>query len=101
MVKIWAHECTRVFHDRLISETDRTMFLDEILKPQMKETFRKKWSDLVLVEPLLFASFVPTVYPDNDTTKKAIPDIYCEMTDRGLMRKVCEDSLVDFNMMNR
>lgn len=33
MIKIWAHECMRVFSDRLISEEDRNMFLDEILKP--------------------------------------------------------------------
>jgi len=27
MIKLWAHECTRVFADRLISEEDRVQFL--------------------------------------------------------------------------
>ena len=101
MIKIWAHECLRVFSDRLISEEDRNQFLEDLLKPQMKESFRRNWKDIVSVEPLLFASFVPTVYPDNDTSKKPIPDIYCELTDREKMRKTCEDSLIDFNVMNR
>lgn len=27
MVKLWAHECLRVFHDRLISDEDREKFI--------------------------------------------------------------------------
>jgi len=100
MIKLWAHECLRVFHDRLLSEEDRDKFID-LLKIQMKESFKKEWKNLVQVEPLVFGSFVPTVFPDNDTTKKPYIDIYCELTDRVKMVKICEDSLVDFNVMNR
>ena len=100
-IKLWGHECLRVFSDRLISDEDRNKFSEEILRVQMKETFRKNWKDIVSVEPLLFASFVPTVFPDNDTSKKALTDIYCELTDREKMKSVCEESLGDFNVMNR
>jgi len=36
----------------------------------MKDTFKKTYDSIVAVKPLLFASFVPTVYPDGDTSKK-------------------------------
>ena len=28
MLKLWAHECTRTFHDRLISDEDRAQFVE-------------------------------------------------------------------------
>jgi dynein heavy chain len=34
MIKLWAHECLRVYHDRLVSQGDRDNFL-EMLKEQM------------------------------------------------------------------
>ena len=81
MIKLWAHECLRVFSDRLISDSDHDKF-DELLKEQIKEKFKKEWSSIVTVEPLMFASFVPLVYPDEDTSKKPYQDLYCELTDR-------------------
>lgn len=55
---------------------------------------------MVEVEPLLFASFVPTVYPDNDNTKKPYTDIYCELTDRKKVKDQAEQSLMDYNQFN-
>jgi dynein heavy chain, axonemal len=100
MVKLWAHECMRVFHDRLISQSDRDAFV-EMLKEQMKEKFNKEWDKIIEYEPLLFASFVPTIHPDGDESKRPFTDIYCELTNRDKLKKVCEDGLVDFNTMNR
>jgi len=68
MIKLWAHECQRVFQDRLISIEDREKF-QGLLSQVTKEKFKREWSGLVKVEPLLFASFVPLVYPGGDTTK--------------------------------
>ncbi len=48
----------------------------------MRKNFRREWRDLVTVEPLLWASFVPTLYPDGDTSKRRLNDIYCELSDR-------------------
>lgn len=48
-----------------------------MLKEIVKNNFRKEWSQLVTVEPLLWASFIPTIYPDGDTSKKPLNDIYC------------------------
>ncbi len=75
-IKLWAHECSRIFKDRLINIKDQSFF-DNLLKDMIKTNFKRDWDGLVTVEPLLFASFVPTIYPDGDTTKKPYNDIYC------------------------
>ena len=92
MVKLWAHECIRVFSDRLISIQDIDLFQNMIVE-KMKEKFKKDWDKLVTVKPLLFSSFTPLIYPDNDTTKKPYNDIYCELTDRKKVQKTAEAAL--------
>jgi len=52
-----------------------------MLSQTMKEKFRKDWNSIVKQEPLLFASFVPLCYPDGDTSKRPLQDIYCELDD--------------------
>lgn len=39
VIKLWAHECLRVFRDRLINEKDRMCF-DEILEKMLLENFK-------------------------------------------------------------
>lgn len=39
----------------------------------------KEWEIIVEVEPLLWASFVPTIYPNDDNTKSPLTSIYCEL----------------------
>lgn len=90
----------RVFQDRLISQDDRDKFL-VLLKEKAQAKFKKNLDQLIEVKPLLFGSFTPTIYPDGDTDKKPIPDLYCELTERGLVKKNCETQLEEFNMMNR
>jgi dynein heavy chain, axonemal len=96
MVKLWAHECARVFQDRLVNQADRDAF-QSILSKTMKEKFRLDWHTLVKQEPLLFASFVPLCYPDGDTTKRPFSDVYCELVDLEKSKAVCEQKLVDYN----
>lgn len=96
MLKLWAHECQRVFHDRLVSEEDQGKFM-KMLKGVVKDKFKRDWSTMVEVEPLLFSAFVPTIYPDNDTTKRPYLNIYCELTDREKLKKIAEQSLSEFN----
>lgn len=52
---------------------------------------------MVTLEPLLWASFVPTLYPDGDTSKRALSDIYCELTDREALKNTCQDQLKEYN----
>jgi dynein heavy chain len=66
----------------------------------IKEKFKKEWSSIVKVEPLLFASFVPLCYPGGDTTKKPYQDVYCELYDRDKVKKAAENGLDDYNGVN-
>ena len=99
-IKLWAHECMRVFQDRLISKEDRDQLL-ELLKEKTSQKFKKSLETLIEVKPLLFGSFTPMIYPDGDESKKALPDIYCELTNRELVSKRCNNMLEEFNTMNR
>jgi len=49
------------------------------------------------VEPLIWASFVPCVYPDGDTTKRPLTDVYCEIKDHKKLKDKCNEFLVEFN----
>jgi dynein heavy chain len=95
-IKLWAHECMRVFQDRLISIEDRDTFT-EMVKEIMKDKFKKEWSSIVKVEPLLFGSYVPLCYPENDKTKKPYQDVYCELNDLDKLKKYTNDGLGDYN----
>lgn len=98
MIKLWAHECQRVFQDRLISIEDRDKF-QEILVALTKEKFKRDWKSIVKVEPLLFASFVPMV-PAGPESTKLLTNVYCELTDRDKVKKTADDSLGEYNSAN-
>ncbi len=96
MLKLWAHECSRVFHDRLVSQQDRDIFA-KIIKNKMRECFGKEWESVVTTEPLIFGSFVPCIYPDGDRTKEPSAGVYCELADRPLLRSTAEAYLAKYN----
>jgi dynein heavy chain len=62
MIKLWMHECMRVFHDRLISQGDRSEFI-EMLQETLTAKFKRKIGkgELEHSNPLVFGSFIPTV----------------------------------------
>lgn len=97
LIKLWGHECTRVFSDRLINKDDHNIFTEQILKPVMSQVFKKQWSGIVKLEPLLFGSFIPTRYPDGDQSKPAYPNVYCELTNRENLVKTSEKFLLKYN----
>lgn len=43
--------------------------------------FSKNLNDLTGGIPLLFASFIPFLYPGGDTSKPRLEDVYCEIKD--------------------
>lgn len=94
-LKLWAHECLRVFHDRLISDKDREFFVG-MLKDMLKTNFKRDWESLVQVEPLLWASFVPTIISDGEN-KKPLSNIYCELTNREAMKIAAAAALEEYN----
>lgn len=63
----------------------------------MKSNFKRDWDKTVTVEPLLFGSFVPMIYPDEDPSKKPFNNLYCELNEHALLRSKIEDYLEDYN----
>lgn len=59
MIKIWIHECCRVFHDRLINKDDKNWFTEQVVD-LVKNIFRMEWnhSDLFESKPLIFGDFM-------------------------------------------
>ncbi len=45
----------------------------------------------------MFANFVPTIYPDGDTTKNRLNNVYCELTDRDMLKKICYEKMAEYN----
>ena len=58
-VRLWMHECERVFRDRLVSEADATKF-DEFRVAATKKFFEDLPGGMPALEerPLLFTSFM-------------------------------------------
>jgi len=67
--------------------------LSVIVKRLVWRKFRVQWKDLVRVEPLLWATFVPTIHPDGDTSKKCLSNIYCELTNREKLKTIATKQL--------
>jgi dynein heavy chain len=56
-----------------------------------------EWNQIVTVKPLLWAKFVPTKYPDGDTSKKAMSNVYCELTNKEKLLEVVTKNLASYN----
>lgn len=54
---MWAHECHRVWLDRLIFDDDRAMYMN-FMNNALKEFGELGKADIVFEEPLLYTSFV-------------------------------------------
>ena len=86
-IRLWAHECTRIFRDRLTDQQDRSWF-DTNLKELTKEVFKKNWDALVTTERIFFGEYM---VPGAD------PRLYGEVLDLALLRKTMDSYLDDYN----
>ena len=41
---------------------------------------------------------MPLVFPDGDTSKRPLNDIYCELYDRAQVKAKAEQGLLDYNV---
>jgi dynein heavy chain len=92
LIRLWGHECMRVFHDRLISAEDRTWF-HNTLAVKCKDHFKKDWAREVRGpnETLVYGNFA---------NKKGADNIYEEIDDRDHLTKVLAEKLEDYNAMS-
>ncbi|KAJ3395883.1 Dynein heavy chain 1, axonemal [Lobulomyces angularis] len=87
IVRLWAHECLRVFHDRLVDNTDKTWFID-LVKNTMSDHLQMEWKDVVTSEPLIYGDYM---------TPGADPRIYIEVKEMRKLVKLAEEYLDDYN----
>jgi dynein heavy chain len=89
VVRLWIHECNRVFSDRFINDEDRAWF-DNLIIAQTKSEFDMEYRDLVQGR-LLFGDFgVPG----------ADPRLYQHFKDVDKLVKTMEEYLDDYNAEN-
>lgn len=96
-IKLWIHECERVFKDRLINNDDRNNF-DKILAESMKTHFRRELHSFTNKGSILFTNFVPYIYPDNDNTKQPYQNLYCEIPDLEIIKRKLNEKLDEYNI---
>lgn len=90
LLRLWLHESTRTFRDRLVDEEDRGWF-DELLRRQLQKHFKLKWGEVVASERLMFADFL------NSNTEIRN---YEEVKDMQQLIQVCEQYLEEYNNAN-
>jgi dynein heavy chain len=94
LIKLWMHECERVFKDRLVDEKDRTIY-DEILGKVMKISMRRE--NNYKEKTILWGDFVPMIFIDNDPKKGVIEGQYCELDNEEILQKTLNDKLEAYN----
>jgi dynein heavy chain len=92
MIRLWTHECCRVFSDRLINDADRKWFLEQV-KTGVKTNFSTDYKKVVPYPDgqLFYCDFFSSGYD---------PTIYEEVSDIGKLNKIMNDSLGEYNEMN-
>ena len=89
VIRLWAHECERVFCDRLASQADIEVF------QKMLSDFSMKWCDdygemsIILAKPLIYTTFCSVTGDEKDPP-------YCS-TDLEKLTHVLEEKLAEYN----
>lgn len=92
MIRLWIHETSRVFNDRLINSEDKTWFQGLVMK-QLLSVFRKDWSfdEVYGAGPILFGDFMKGSGADDDDR------FYEEIRDMKKLVTVMNRYLEDYN----
>ncbi|TYZ63897.1 hypothetical protein PybrP1_001177 [[Pythium] brassicae (nom. inval.)] len=87
LIRLWVHECKRVFEDRMVSRQDHDWFL-ALLQKSIAEFFSTDYAKVVKTEYLLYGDFLA---PGAD------PKVYEEVVDVDKVLGVVEEYLLDYN----
>ena len=75
IVRLWIHECMRVFQDRLVDKEDRGWFRN-LLMSTMSQKLDCNWTEVVTVEPIIYGDYL---VPGAD------PKIYTEIKVKNIL----------------
>jgi dynein heavy chain len=91
MIRLWSHECLRVFHDRLIDNEDRDWFVKEvstICEEEFKMNYERKVKGPNQI--LLYGNF---------SDPRAPKRVYQEVVDHEKLTPVMDEYQLDYNSM--
>lgn len=92
MIRLWIHECQRVFSDRLINQEDRDKFKDFVDR-QLKQVFRSSW------EAVFSASSFPKIGPlFTELGCESVDPIYTEISDMNKLKSYLDTVVEDYNV---
>jgi len=97
LVRFWRNECMRVFSDRLINETDRTLVNDDLIPAIVKELFPGT-EEVVMKNPILFGDY-RFAEPTDDEAED--PRLYEDLGEYDDVKKKMDKLLEDYNMENK
>lgn len=104
VVRLWKHECERVFRDRLVNQTDLDKY-DEFLIATLKNWFKEEPLDQVQAVPNLFTSFIDATADDtplyNQVLHPPVPTsvdiMYTQLQWQYCATKTDQDSQKEFS----
>lgn len=92
LIRLWVHECSRVFKDRLVNKEDLSWF-EACIGSQVQKHFKTKIDDVTDVKrSLIYADF-----SDPRSVKKP----YIEIDDVDALTRVVEGYLTDYNNIEK
>ena len=90
LMRLWVHECYRVFHDRLVDDHDRDWFRG-VVSERLASSFSSSWKQLFgpkEIRPTIFGDFMRAIDPP----------VYEEIPSLLELKKFVETKLEDYNM---
>ncbi|KAJ9446655.1 Dynein-1-beta heavy chain [Diplonema papillatum] len=92
LIRMWLHECSRVYRDRLVDDVDRGWF-DDLLKKQVQKHFKMRWKEVVpREERLIFGDYM---------NPQAEVRVYDEVENMGQLAGVMESYLDEHNSQSQ
>ena len=89
LVRMWAHECHRVWYDRLIFDADREAYMN-FMRTGIKE-FQEMKEEQIFEEPNIYTSFIAMCNGHEPT--------YLPVTEMTQLKTVLEAKLEEYNEM--
>jgi hypothetical protein len=90
VIRLWVHECERVFCDRLVSHTDIEVFQKMLADVTMKWCDEYGEMDRVLAKPLVYTTFCSVTSDGKDPP-------YCGISDFEKLTHIVEEKLTEYN----
>ncbi|XP_030593055.1 dynein heavy chain 10, axonemal isoform X2 [Archocentrus centrarchus] len=94
-VRVWRNECLRIFHDRLIDETDKTL-VQGYIKNMIEEHFKSDM-EAVMRDPIIFGDYRTAL---NDTEPRVYEDIQDYDASKALFQEILEEYNESKSRMN-